>query len=215
MLKDCRQLHHKEGDYLILHSMPIKCVQIKDRTPTPCLWFSCRILHFRFILKQVFTATWLACQGPLGLKTATTNIKVTETTHSLWQKHIWLSIVWSYFAQQPIRGAWEDEVVSQFTCDPIGQHSLCAEQQFDLPASPPECVERAVPLEGLRAVLCIVCVFVSVLPLKGLISGDQIWQSQQVMTEAVVRSHPEPQRRPSLHGKQKAGPHVNSWDILS
>lgn len=31
--------------------------------------------------------------------------------------------------------------------------------------------------------------------LRALISGAEIWQSQQVMTEAVVRSHPEPQRR--------------------
>lgn len=31
--------------------------------------------------------------------------------------------------------------------------------------------------------------------LRALISGPEIWQSQQVMTEAVVRSHPEPQRR--------------------
>lgn len=31
--------------------------------------------------------------------------------------------------------------------------------------------------------------------LRALISGAEIWQSQQVMTEAVVRSHPEPPRR--------------------
>lgn len=67
------------------------------------------------------------------------------------------------------------------------------------------------PIEGVEAVaaLCKVtdnsplpapppppfhCVCFSA-GLRAPISGAEIWQSQQVMTEAVVRSHPEPQRR--------------------
>lgn len=38
--------------------------------------------------------------------------------------------------------------------------------------------------------------------LRALISGAEIWQSQQVMTEAVVRSHPEPQRRLALQADE-------------
>lgn len=40
---------------------------------------------------------------------------------------------------------------------------------------------------------------------KALVSGAEIWQSQQVMTEAVVRSHPEPQRNDPISGEVEAG----------
>lgn len=40
--------------------------------------------------------------------------------------------------------------------------------------------------------------------LRALISGAEIWQSQQVMTEAVVRSHPEPQRRLTFQADERS-----------
>ena len=88
-------------------------------------------------------------------------------------------------------------ITSQLSCHALGSScSLCRSGGADFcvrlnvlkPALP-----RAESQNEPPSPLCV-CVCFSA-GLRALISGAEIWQSQQVMTEAVVRSHPEPQRR--------------------
>lgn len=93
--------------------------------------------------------------------------------------------------------SWRCELrVSPHSCLAMrwAPHALCA-AVVELTLCSIKCVEAvAACAESQNRLPSLHCVCFSA-GLRALISGAEIWQAQQVMTEAVVRSHPEPQRR--------------------
>lgn len=120
--------------------------------------------------------TWLEC--PL-------HINVISIINNLGEKHIQLSVHWSLLAWETANShgvvSCEYHLTVVLPC--VGLLVLSVQKWWSRLLSSVKCVEA--PLH---------CVCFSA-GLRALISGAAIWQSQQVMTEAVVRSHPEPQRR--------------------
>lgn len=96
-----------------------------------------------------------------------------------------------YMGCRPNVRAREERATPQFTCYPTSNATVPLGSGCD--AIPPRVrrnvLKRKASSVGLWAVLSAVCVC-----FENPDSGARIWQSQQVMTEALVRSHPEPQR---------------------
>lgn len=107
---------------------------------------------------------------------------------------------------RPNGRAREDRATPQFTCYPTSNAPVPLGSGCD--ANPPHVrrnvlKRKAAFRSSLSSPVC--CVFVSMPVCEPPDSGARIWQSQQVMTEALVRSHPEPQRTPPFRRKQYKG----------
>lgn len=135
------------------------------------------------------------------------HINVTSVINNFGGKHIQLPAHWSPFAPETANShgvtGCEYHLTVVLPC--VGLLALSVQKCWSWLLSPIKRVEAV-------AALCKIpdnrpprpappppppplhCVCFSA-GLRALISGAEIWQSQQVMTEAVVRSHPEPQRR--------------------
>lgn len=142
--------------------------------------------------------TWIKC--PLYSN-------VTSIINNSGKKHIQLSVHWSPLAWETANShgvtSWEYHLTVVLPCVGLRVLSvhkwrrwLCVRLNVlkpslpaqSLPATPLHCVGFGA---GLRA----------------LNPGAEIWQTQQVMTEAVVRSHPEPQRRLTFQADQRHTQH--------
>lgn len=130
--------------------------------------------------------TWLEC--PL-------HINVISIINNLGEKHIQLSVHWSPLAWETANShgvaSWEYHLTVVLPC--VGLLVLSVQKWWSWLCVRLNVLKPSLPVQSLRtAPLHCVCFSAG---LRALISGAEIWQSQQVMTEAVVRSHPEPQRR--------------------
>ncbi len=84
-------------------------------------------------------------------------------------------------------------ITSQLSCHASGLVVLSVQKWWSWLCVRLNVLKPSLPVQSLpTAPIHCVCFGAG---LRALISGAETWQSQQVMTEAVVRSHPEPQRR--------------------
>lgn len=109
--------------------------------------------------------------------------------------------------RRPNVRAGEDKATPQFTCYPTNNATVHLGSGCNaiLPRVKRNVLKRKAAFRGSLSSP----VFVSMPVCEPPDSGAQIWQSQQVMTEALVRSHPEPQRTsPFLRKLQKRRPRL-------
>lgn len=139
--------------------------------------------------------TWLEC--PL-------HINVIQIINNLGEKHIQLSVHWSPLAWETANShgvvSWEYHLTVVLPC--VGLLVLPVQKWWSWLCVRLNVLKPSLPVQSLRtAPLHCVCFSAG---LRALISGAEIWQSQQVMTEAVVRSHPEPQRRLTFQADERS-----------
>lgn len=139
--------------------------------------------------------TWL--EWPL-------HINVISIINNFGEKHIQLSVHWSPLAWETANshgvGSWEYHLTVALPC--VGLLVLSVQQWRSRLWFRLNVLKPSLPVQSLRTASPLHCVCLSA-GLRALLSGAEIWQSQQVMTEAVVRSHPEPQRRLTFQGDER------------
>lgn len=220
---------HPQSHYLQQLLLQILQNKVDQITPPP---------HKREIVKgfnQIETkqgdskwikVTWL--KWPL-------HINVTSIINNFGGKHIQLPAHWSPFARETANShgvtGCEYHLTVVLPCD--GLLALSVQKWWSWLLSPIKRVEAVAALCRISdnspprtphpppptpprpapppAPLHCVCFSAG---LRALISGAEIWQSHQVMTEAVVRSHPEPQRRLAFQADEGLAQYPKHKEIL-
>lgn len=149
--------------------------------------------------------TWPPC--PL-------HINVISIINNLGEKHIQLSVHWSPLAWETANShgvaSCEYHLTVVLPC--VGLLVLSVQKWWSWLCVRLNVLKPSLPVQSLRtAPLHCVCFGAG---LRALISGAEIWQLQQVMTEAVVRSHPEPQRRLTFQADEGLVQYTDRWSLM-